>query len=103
MTASSHREITQSGPGRDALSGERRFGGGKRRCGRTLLRRQPCFAAGLLEGGERVHHFLPRRVTLPVGERALELLDGLLQRPLLRDREGRLRDEILPGEPRVWV
>src|SRR5262249_23917190 len=60
---------------------------------------QAGFTARLLEIGEGVQHFLARRLTLAVVVRVLKLLDSGLQRPLFRERECRLSQQVLSAEP----
>src|SRR6185503_20396526 len=55
-------------------------------------------APRLLEVGQRVEHFLARRLTLVLGFGGLELLDRRLQGPLLRERQRDVGDEVLAGD-----
>src|ERR1051326_9082119 len=58
-------------------------------------------AAGFLELGEGVEDFLARDLALVFALRVAVLVDGLLQRPLLRQRQCGFRDQVLSGEAGV--
>src|SRR4051812_27329615 len=82
--------------------GERRTAARKLRTAH-LLGWQSRVASGLLERRERVEHFLAGGFLLAIAVRVLEFLDRLLQRPLLRQRERRLRHEVPAREPGVGL